>query len=217
MTKATLFRSLVAICFVFSAAAAQAGTIATWTFETNPPTTAGPLSPDVGAGTANAVLANLISVTSPSGNGSEHSWNSRTWTIGDYYEFKVSTLGRSDITFTWDQTRSSSGPGGSDPAAESFKVQYSTDGTNFTDGFNYAVPITGSTGANWTSQSLSGIPPLDNQADVYFRITAILASTSTTNAQNRVDNVSVTFVPEPASTTLLLVAALIVGIRRRVR
>jgi hypothetical protein len=220
MKKATLLRLLLAIYFVFSAVAVQAGTIATWTFEisqpsgtdqtTNPP--AGGYAPEIGVGSAMGVHASAAADWSnPSGNGSAESWNSNNWASGDYYQFQASTLGKSGIVFSWDQTRSSSGPA-------TFHVQYGTDGSNFTNMFTYAVPITSSSGAVWTSQvaDLSSVSALDNQANVFFRVTAFVDPTST-NGQSRIDNVSVTFIPEPVTAALLLVAMLAVGVHRRSR
>jgi hypothetical protein len=157
--------------------------------------------------------------SSPSGNGSLQSWNSNTWAIGDYYQFQVSTVGESGINISWDQTRSSSGPGQPSPSDPSFKLQYSTDGSSFTDAFSYIVPVTSASGAVWTSQTadLSAVTSLDNQPSVYFRMTAIQAAQSA-NGQSRVDNVLITSIPEPSTSLLLSVAAtLAIGFWRRGR
>jgi hypothetical protein len=187
---------------------ADAATIASWTFETSVPSTAGPLSPEVGAGTATGVHAGAAAFSNPSGNGSAESWNSNTWAVGDYYQFQVSTLGKSGIAFLWDQTRSSAGPGQPNPSAANFRVQYSTDGTNFTDALDYNVPVV-TWGAvpdasTMFSQNLSAVSALNNQSAVYFRLTAIQAAQNT-GGQSRVDNVTVTAIPEP--TTVLGLAA----------
>jgi len=211
------------LCILLVSATTNAGTIATWTFETslpsgtdqtvNPPS--GGYAPEIGAGSAVGVHASAdTDWSNPSGNGSSESWNSNNWGENDYYQFQASTLGETGITFSWDQTRSSSGPGGNDDTVESFRVQYSTDGSSYTDAFNYAVPITSSSGAVWTSNSLSGNSALDNQANVYFRITSNLAGTST-NGQSRVDNVSITSIPEPVTARLALAALAILATRRR--
>ena len=76
---ATLF--VLAILAVASSASAT--TIATWTFETSVPTTAGPFSPEVGAGSAIGSHASSATVySSPSGNGSFHSFSSTNWGVG---------------------------------------------------------------------------------------------------------------------------------------
>jgi len=208
------FGSVLALC----GDSIQAAIIADWTFETSVPTTPGPIAPEVGSGTGTGVHAGAATYSSPSGNGSAQSWNSNTWAIGDYYQFQASTLGESGITISWDQTRSSSGPGQPNPSAPSFKLQYSTDGTNFTDAFSYIVPVTGNTGAVWTSQfaDLSSVSALDNQSAVYFRMTAIQAAQSA-NGQSRVDNVVIASVPEPTAGLLLVSAVLLVAGRRNRR
>ncbi|MEI9863522.1 MAG: hypothetical protein WDN00_03000 [Limisphaerales bacterium] len=53
------------------------------------------------------------------------SLSSTAWTVGDYYQFSLSTVGYSGITLSYDQAGSNTGPG-------RFSLQYSTDGTSFT-------------------------------------------------------------------------------------
>ena len=112
MTKTSLLSLLFCTTAIsISAVAALAGTIANWTFETSPPTTA-TQAPDVGSGTGTVFhTAAGATYTNPSGNGSAESWNTNTWSSGDYFQFQVSTLGEYGITFGWDQTRSTAGPG----------------------------------------------------------------------------------------------------------
>lgn len=219
MRKTSLFSLFAGATILFGwFVPAQAGTIAKWTFETSVPTTAGPLTPEVGSGSATAVHVDATtSYTNPSGNGSAESWNSNRWAIGDYYQFQVSTLGQSGITISWDQTRSSSGPGQPAPSSPNFRLQYSTDGTNFTNVIDYLVPV-----VDWTAttspsyvQDLSSVSALDNQANVYFRLTAILAPQNT-GGQSRVDNILIGTVPEPASALLMLAfSAAVVVCRKR--
>jgi len=216
MIKTSLFGCFLGSIFCLFGITAQAALIADWTFETSVRTTAGPIAPEVGSGTGTGVHAGAATYSSPSGNGSAQSWNSNTWAIGDYYQFQASTLGENGISIAWDQTRSSSGPGQPNPTAPSFKLQYSTDGTNFTDAFSYVVPVTGNTGAVWTSQfaDLSSVTALDNQSAVYFRMTAIQAAQSA-NGQSRLDNVVIASVPEPTAALLIVSAVvLIVGGRK---
>jgi len=202
------------------AASVEAGTIALWTFETSVPTTPGPIAPEVGSGVGTSVHANTTGTHSnPSGNGSAESWNSNTWSIGDYYQFRVSTLGEHGITFSWDQTRSSAGPGQPSPNTPNFRLQYSTDGSNFTDHWDYLVPVVtwDSSVANVStqySQDLSAITSLDNQASVYFRLTAIQAPQNT-GGQSRVDNVKVTSIPEPTGIVLVVAGLLATVLLRR--
>jgi hypothetical protein len=191
------------LALLVSSASVRGATIASWTFETSLPTTAGPISPEVGSGAATIFHAAPDAFTNPSGNGSAESYNTNSWTVGDYFQFQVSTTGQSGITFAWDQTRSSSGPGFQDLVNPNFKLQVSTDGSNFTDVTSYLVPVvTWSSGSadNSTKFSQSISSAVDNQATVYFRLTSILADQPTSTAgTSRVDNVTVTTIPEPAS------------------
>jgi hypothetical protein len=202
----------------------QAATIANWTFESSIPTTAGPIAPEVGSGTGTSVHTVPNSFSNPSGNGSAESWNSDSWAVGDYYQFQVSTAGLSNVGFSWDQTRSSAGPGQPAPTSPNFRLQVSTDGSTFTNVVDYLVPAltwnsTTATAASQFSQDLSSFTQLDNQSTVYFRLTAIQAAQNS-GGQSRVDNILVTAVPEPTA-GLLLITAISVGavcrasIRRR--
>jgi hypothetical protein len=218
MKTTPLLHFLIAVSCIFPAAAAPAATIALWTFETNPPSSAGPIAPDLGAGAGTAVHATPNSFSNPSGNGSPESWNSDSWAVGDYYQFQVSTLGKHDIVFSWDQTRSSSGPGNASPNSPNFQLQYSTDGSNFTNAVDYLVPVitwnnTTPNAASMYSQNLSSISAVDNQANVYFRLTAILPPLNS-GGQSRVDNILVTGIPEPSGLCLATLA-IVFGIIRR--
>ena len=176
MKKITMLACLSAVVPLAVLNTARGATIANWTFETSVPATAGPLSPEVGSGSATSVHADATTAYSnPSGNGSAESWNANRWAIGDYFQFQVSTLGQTGILFSWDQTRSSSGPGQPAPNNPNFRFEYSIDGTNFTSGGDYVVPV-----VDWTAttsppfvQDLSSVSALNNQPNVYFRLTAI--------------------------------------------
>lgn len=187
-------------------------TLALWTFETTAPvlnnaTAITNLLAEAGLQANVAVASGLhasadTDYSSPAGNGSSKSFSSNTWAIGDYYQFVASTTGFSDISITWDQTGSSTGPG-------DFTLQYSTDGTNFTTLPSYAiVKSTGSniiyddatTGGSWSTTKhasnttltydLSAVTALNNTASVTFRITCATAP-SAAGGTGRVDNVKV--------------------------
>jgi len=193
--------------------------IATWTFETNPPggagcgTTGFPACPtgtdypsgafptqsaDLGTGIALGHHATAATAWSnPTGNGSAESFSSNQWLIGDYYQFQVSTAGLSNIGLQFEQTGSNTGP-------RDFKVQYSTNGTSFTDLGTYAT-----NGLTWSSVaaitppeqdtyafSLNSIPAVNNQASLYIRLTdaATVANNGGaigTAGTSRVDNVNI--------------------------
>ncbi|HMP82417.1 MAG TPA: hypothetical protein PKA41_06875 [Verrucomicrobiota bacterium] len=191
---------------------AKADTIALWTFETSIPTTAGPHSPEVGSGSATAVHAGAAVYSNPAGNGSLESFSANTWAIGDYYQFSTSTVGYEDITLSFDQTSSNTGP-------RDYGLFYSTDGSLFTQfGSDYQVLANAAPNTPWSTVTynsvytltfdLSSISGLDNQAAVYFR----LVNTTTTSANggtvastgtSRVDNFLVAgVVPEPSTAVL---------------
>jgi hypothetical protein len=189
--------------------------IAKWTFETiDFPTSASSVAtPNAGLTLADlgslysgsevsGVHASASSVWStPTGNASANSLNSNNWAPGDYYQFKVATQNYYNISVTYDQAGSSTGP-------RDFKFQYSTDGTNFIDfGSEYIVNVNATTNPNaWSSSTyyslfnnvhdLSTITDLNNKSFVYFRIvntttTAINASPTAASGTGRIDNFTV--------------------------
>src|SRR5438105_15687052 len=104
--KATFFIPMAvasALALVFSGAPSAQAQIAQWTFETSAPTTAGPIAPEVGSGSASGSHAGAAVYSSPAGNGSVHSYSANTWAVGDYWQFQTSTLGSSGISLSWDQ------------------------------------------------------------------------------------------------------------------
>ena len=219
MKKMYLFQAwTVGVAFFWSVAVANATliTVAEWTFETSPPADVSntaiypnPIAPDVGLGNLSGVHANAgTDWTTPAGNGSAESFSANDWSIGDYFEFEVSTLGLQGIFVSWDQYRSATGP-------TTFDFQYSTDGSSFTTFLeNYTVPS-----ATWDSHSLdlSAISAIENQASVFFRITAD-SSPGGSSGTGRLDNFWVqATVPEPSMAALLALGGLWLrwGWRRR--
>jgi len=196
------------VTFGFASSAAHADTIATWTFETSIPLTAGAFAPEVGSGSALGLhTSGSTAYSSPVGNGSAHSFSSTNWAVGDYYQFRVNTTGFSGITLSWDQASSNTGP-------KNFKLAYSTNGTTFTDFAPYSVIANATPNPTWSSstalslytftQNLSSITALDGQSNVFFR----LIDTSTVSANggtvaatgtDRVDNFIVSGAPIAAT------------------
>jgi len=212
------------------AAQANATVLANWTFETSNPATAGPFAAEAGVNgaTSQASGSHASGATvysSPVGNGSARSFSSNTWAVNDYYQFKSSSLGYSNIKIQWDQTSSNTGP-------RDFGLFWSTNGTTFTQiGSTLTVLANAAPNPVWnavTASALftmgptSGPAAMDNQATIYFRVvmlTTVSANGGTVAAAgtSRVDNVIITgdVVPTPGSAALIGLAGLIAGRRRR--
>ena len=236
---------LIAIGSVLNLDYARASVIlANWTFEnytaSATPTVTGPTllaeaGLGVGVAVATGVHASSSAVwSSPAGNGSAKSFSANNWTVGDYYQFRASSLGYSGISLRWDQTGSSTGP-------TNFSLLYSTDsGANFTQFSTYAIvkiTTTGlinysdsTTGNGWSttktaintsfSYDFSSITGLDSNSNIVFRLAQLdNITTGTATVQRggtgRIDNVIITAsVPEPSSGALLVFgSAALVAVR----
>ena len=221
ISAAILVGSLVSIT-----AASVMGTpiaIAQWTFESSVPTNAGPYSPEIGSGTGTAFHNDGSTIySSTTGDGSAISWNATRWTVGDYWQFSISTLGEESIVLTWAQASSNTGPG-------VFGLFYSTDGGSIFNQYsaNYTVLANASPNPLWSSttehlqysftNNLSSIVNLNNASSVYFR----LVDTNTTSANggtvgtagtDRVDNFTVTGTQIPDSTSGLVCLGGVLGL-----
>jgi MYXO-CTERM domain-containing protein len=176
---------------------------------------------DAAAGTSLSAFHALAATTwsSPAGNGSTYSLSSNNWSVGDYYQISVSTTGFSDIYLAWDQTRSSTGP-------SSFRVDMSTDGTNFSTILaSYSVIQAGLTGTNtlaWSAANgvqgaftttVASIAGADNQATLIFRFVNL--STVAAGGTNRIDNIVVSSGPIPAPGAIALLGLAGLAARRR--
>ena len=216
--------------------------MANWTFETYTAASltaaTGPAllaEAGLGAGVAVATAVHASSSTvwsNPTGNGSVESFSANNWAVGDYFQFRTSSLGYTGINLSWDQTGSSTGP-------TNFSVLYSTDsGANFTQFATYAIVKSsgtlinysdGVTGGSWLSNKLatntsfsydfSSITGLDSNSDIVFRLAQLNnitsgASTVSTSGSGRIDNVIITAVPEPSTCALLVLGgAALVAVR----
>ena len=199
---------------------ASAAVLASWTFENSALTTSGPFAAEVGTGSASGFHVGSSTYSSVAGNGSTKAFSSNTWAVGDYYEFTTSSTGYEGITITFDQTGSNTGP-------KDFKLQYSINGTSFTDvpsggyavinnSWSAAAPKTGSS----YSFDLSSITVLNNSAAVFFRVTdtsaaSINNATVAAGGTSRIDNFTISAVPEPASALLGSLGFLAMLRRRR--
>jgi hypothetical protein len=204
----------IVVCFVCVASLTKASVIADWTYQTasisGSSATFGPISPEVGSGSATGIHASSSTTWtgtsgSVSGNGSTKSFNVNTWAIGDYFQFQASSAGYQNIIVSWDQASSTTGSTG-------FKLQYSTDGSIFTDFTGYTV---NTDSGSWTSSStitadhysydLSSITTLNNAAAIYFRLTDT-NSPSSNSGTDRNDNFTISgtaAVPEPVVSGLI--------------
>ena len=182
---------------------------------------------DLGALTSGSSLSGYHAAaattwSSPAGNGSTYSLSSNNWATGDYYQVSMATTGYSDISVSWDQTRSGTGP-------SSFSLTMSTDGgTNFTTLLDSYTVVqagfagTGTTSWNsvtnqsgFTTTTIVGISAA-NQSNVLFRFSSL--ATTAAAGTNRVDNISVTGavvpVPTPGAVALVGLAGLVARRRR---
>ncbi len=222
-----------------SAAPAFADTLATWTFESSGLTGAITYAPgantattnffaeggaQAGTATASALHATAATYSSPAGNGTTKSLSANNWSVGDYWQLQLSTVGFSGLSLSYDQTGSATGP-------RDFALSYSLNGTSFTAiGSTYSVLVStwnATTPATGFTQSydLGAFSDINNASTVYFRITdmsttAINNGTVATGGTDRIDNFSVftTPVPEPSSLALGILgglAGLVVWKRRK--
>ncbi len=207
------------VAFAAIAATANAGSavdLANWTFETSVPTTAGPHVAEGGlfAATSQASGFHTSGATvysNPVGNGTFESFSSNNWSTGDYYQFQTSTLGYEDLTFSFEQTRSSTGPA-------NFNLEWSIDGSSFSNLAAYVVDqVTWSSGAFVAGSSFAFALPAgaENQASIWLRLTSQVTTAS--GGTNRVDAVVVSgvLIPTPGAMGLLAVAGVVATRRRR--
>ena len=227
MIKSSLFAAGLASIV---ASAASADVIAGWTMPTAvaAATTGSNYTygaADLGALTSGTSLSGFHAAaattwSSPTGNGSTYSLSSNNWATGDYYQVSMATTGYSDISVSWDQTRSGTGP-------SSFSLSMSTDGgANFTTLLaSYTVVQAGLAGTGTTSwnavtnqtgfttTTIIGISAA-NKGNIMLRFSSL--STTAAAGPGRVDNISVTgaMIPAPGAVALIGLAGLISRRRR---
>ena len=220
---------LMASAVIATASAASADVIAGWSMSTAvAAATTGTNytygAADLGALASGTSLSGFHAVaattwSSPAGNGSTYSLSSNNWTTGDYYQVSMATTGYSDISVSWDQTRSSTGP-------SAFSLSMSTDGgASFTTLLaSYTVVQAGLTGSGtttwnattnqtgFTTTTIIGISAA-NKGNILLRFNSL--STTASAGTGRVDNISVTgaVVPTPGAIALIGLAGLVA--RRR--
>ncbi|PMP78584.1 MAG: endonuclease [Roseiflexus castenholzii] len=173
-------------------AAATTTIITQWTFNSNPPdgnTATGTTIPAVGSGPASLVggtTATFASGDASGGStdpttGDDSAWNTTTYAPQGTEDrqrgaqFAVSTVGYQNISFSFDLRHSNT-------AANTIALLYSTDGGMT---FSEATTFTATAGDAWFNNrafDFSGIPALNNNPNVIFRVVAAFASGSSVYA-----------------------------------
>ena len=225
MKKFLALTALVAI----SAAPTFADTLATWTFESSGLSGTTTFAPganttttnffaeggsQAGTAVATGLHATAATYSSPSGNGTTKSLSANNWSVGDYWQLQLNTVGFSGLSLSYDQTGSGTGP-------RDFALSYSLNGTSFTSiGSTYSVVL-----STWNATTpmigftqtydLGAFTDINNASTVYFRLTdmsttAINGTTVGTGGTDRIDNFSVftTPVPEPSTVALGILGGL---------
>jgi hypothetical protein len=168
------------------------------------------------------------SYTAPAGNGSAYAFSSNVWKAGDWYQAAFMTTGYTGISFSFDMTRSSTGPA-------TWIIEMSTNGgTSFSTLVATYTPVvagaTGSGTSNWGSATYKAAfttnlvldATADDNASVIVRIRALVDSVNLSGAYQaggtaRIDNIMVngTVVPAPGALALLGAAGMVRSRRRR--
>ena len=154
---------------VLTVTAIPSVTIAQWDFnDTNAPVTAPP--PTIGSGTA--ALVGGVTAAFASGVSSDPGGTNRAWNTSSYpsqgtgnktagVQFNVSTLGYQNISLTWNERHSST-------ASRYTRLQYSADGTTFTDLELNAMTVNDT--FFLLPRDLVAIPAVNNNPNFAFRI-----------------------------------------------
>lgn len=233
--------SLSAVVFGFLNS--QAETITQWDFNANTFSVSGGSTnapnPAFGAGLASAVGGTVVSFASGNSNGgstdpdttaNDFGWGVTTFPASSGLnksagvQFKVSTLGFTDIKLAFDIRHSNT-------SSRYERVQYSLDGVNFVD----TTGFTGAAGDTWFNSrlvDLTGVAGVANNANFAFRIVSewessalgsgadnFVASATTYAGTGtwRFDmvNVSGSAVPEPSAFSMGVVGLLGLILRQR--
>lgn len=228
--------ALGAGAFVAMAQTADAALVAGWTMDHAITTTTTGSNYSYGAADQGALASgtNLFGShsqanaawTTPAGNGSPYALSSDRWSTNDYYAITFSTLGYENITLSWDQTRSSTGP-----SEFAIELAIGANSPGVSTGYAYSVVLAGGLGTgtnNWsTNTSQTGFTRtvslvtlggsgVNNAASITVKFKA--TGLNLGNGTNRIDNIFVNgtaiAVPAPGVLGLAGMAGL-VGARRR--
>lgn len=118
---------------------------------------------------------------------------------------QLDTTGWFDLNLSFATQRTATG-------FNSNQLSYSTDGVNFTD---FAAAYNPETAFAVQAFDLSGVSAIENQENVFLRITFTGATTASGN--NRIDNLKVTAVPGPSSLAVFALGGIApaMALRRR--
>src|SRR5258708_3354387 len=185
---------LVFASMLFCAHSVYADVIAQWTFNSVPPdadNATGTNLPAIGSGSA-SVLGPITATYSDGGTNDPASGTDDSgWATTHYpsqgtsnkiagVQFNVSTLDYSNIVVRWDQRVTGS-------ASKYYRLQYSTDGSTFTDYPNPVIALVAATSATYNeaqTNSLASIPGVKNNPNFAFRIVSEWESTATESGTN---------------------------------
>jgi hypothetical protein len=179
--------SITSSVAVLSISTGTSGIIAQWNFNSTPPdgsTGTGITSPSVGSGTASlvggatATFATGDSSLDSAGSTDNSGWNTSTYpaqgaankTRG--VQFNASTVGRQNIVVSWSSQCSNTG-------SKYTRLQYTTNGTDFID---FPTTVINTTTFAAKTNSLAGIPGVENNPNFAFRILAEFESTAINTA-----------------------------------
>lgn len=207
MKKISLTLAALTITALCSTLTCKAATVADWDFESRAITTTtasdftygvadSGLQTSGSSETGHHALTNTV-WSQAAGSSSTNALQANRWSSGDYWQFQLNLTGYQNPMIAFDTRSSNTGPA-------NFKVQWSTDGTTFTDLASGTYTNT-ATFANHAFD-FSAVNQLDGASTAYFR----LVDTSTTNVTggtvgtagtSAIDNfvVNATPVPEPAT------------------
>lgn len=213
----TTFGGMIAsLALSMGAIPASGALLARWTFEESMPASAGPHSAEVGTGTAFVVHQGASLYSSPVGNGSEHSFSSTGWAVGDYYQFNYPLPeGRDILRFRFDMASNAVEP----PV---FSLQRSIDGNPYVTHLSNIKPSDAPPKIAWNS-SMRQLSYSFVVSEFNFRVNSLsyrllcydMPFPLSPDVNVRLDNVSIEAVPEPGTGLLAAGAAVCVAAFRR--